>query len=75
VEPAGGLYVLGSPLVDEATMRVGNGKIFTIRTLNNSPQNKYIKAMKLNGEDYKKFYLAHEDIVKGGILELEMTGE
>lgn len=38
VDPAGGRYVFGSPLFDEATLNVGNGKTFRVVAHNNSSE-------------------------------------
>jgi predicted alpha-1,2-mannosidase len=75
VEPAGGKFIIGSPLFDEATVNVGDGKTFTIRAKNNSKENIYVQSAKLNGKPYPKSYLMYQDIVKGGMLELEMGSE
>ena len=72
VEPAGGKYIIGSPIVDEAVLNVGNGRTFRIVVHNNSDQNIYIQSAKLNGKRYSKSYLSFEDITKGGTLELQM---
>lgn len=75
VEPAGGRYFFGSPIIDEAIIKLGNGKTFTVKATNNSKENKYIQSIKLDGKSYIKSYIAFEDIVKGGTLELEMGAE
>ena len=75
VEPAGGKYIIGSPLFDEAQINVGNGRTFTIRARNNSQENIYVQSAKLNGKPYSKTYLMFQDIVRGGTLELEMGSE
>jgi predicted alpha-1,2-mannosidase len=72
VEPAGGKYVLGSPLVDKAVIKVGNGKTFTITAKNNSADNKYVQSVVLNGASYSDFYLNFRDIAQGGTLEFRM---
>ena len=75
VEPAGGKYVFGTPSIDKATLNVGNGKTFTITSVNNSKENLYIQSIKLNGEPYKEFYINFADIEKGGTLEFTMGSE
>jgi predicted alpha-1,2-mannosidase len=75
VEPAGGKYVFGSPIVDRAEIKVGQGKTFTVIAKNNSPQNKYVRSITLNGVSYDKFYIDYQDIAKGGTLEFEMSDE
>jgi len=72
VEPAGGRYVFGSPLMDKAVIYVGEGKTFTIVAHNNGPENYRIKSIKLNGKPYDKFYIDYKDIMAGGILEFLM---
>lgn len=71
VEPAGGRYWFGSPVIDKAELKVRDG-VFTIDVKNNSAQNKYIQSVSLNGKQYKKPYINYEDIAKGGTLTLHM---
>ena len=86
VEPCGGRYVLGSPLVKEATLHVGGGKTFTIRTHGLSDKAFYVSRALLNGQPLQRQPLAnarrgeegalilrHEDIVRGGTLDIYMT--
>ena len=75
VAPAGGQFVFGSPLMDEAVIRVGNGKTLKVIANNNSPANIYIQSIKLNGRDYTKSYIDYKDIVKGGELVFEMGNQ
>ena len=72
VEPAGGKFIIGSPIFDEAVVNVGGGKAFTVKAKNNSAENIYIQSATLNGKPYAKSYLLYQDIVKGGTLVLEM---
>lgn len=73
VEPCGGRYVFGSPLVKEATLHVGGGKTFTIRTHGASDKAIYIKKVLLNGKPLTGGILQHADIVHGGTLDFYMT--
>ena len=72
VEPAGGKYIIGSPLFKGASINVGNGNTFTVRTLDNSAENIYVQSARLNGKPYTKSYIMFQDIVRGGTLELQM---
>ena len=72
---AGGRYIIGSPLFDEATLKLPHGKSFSIRTLNNSAENIYVQGAKLNGRRYTKSYLLYDDIMRGGVLELQMGSQ
>lgn len=72
VHPAGGIYVFGSPLFNEASIDVGSNKHFTMIIKNNSPVNKYIQKIMLNKKDYTKAYLSYKDIMNGGELIIQM---
>ncbi len=72
VAPAGGVYVFGSPIIDEAVVHVGSGKTFTIKANNNSADNKYIQQVTLNGQPYTKSYIEFKAIAAGGELVFEM---
>jgi len=72
VFPASSEYVFGSPLFDKATIKLPEGKSFTIETENNSDENIYIRRVELNGEDYNKLTISHGDIMNGGVLRFIM---
>jgi predicted alpha-1,2-mannosidase len=78
--PGDNRYEICSPIFDKITINSGKtlytpGKDFTITTVNNSPDNKYIQSARLNGHVYNKCWLPYKDIVNGGILELTMGSE
>ena len=75
VEPAGGKYIIGSPIFDKAELNVGKGKTFNIVCKNNSKENMYVQSVKLNGKPYSKSYIMYNDIMKGGTLELQMGNQ
>ncbi|GGB00784.1 GH92 family glycosyl hydrolase [Mucilaginibacter rubeus] len=72
VNPANGLYVFGSPVVNEATLQLQGNKKFHVVVKNNGPKNKYIQAMTLNGANYTKTYIKHTDVMQGGELVITM---
>ncbi|WP_225551120.1 GH92 family glycosyl hydrolase [Sphingobacterium bovistauri] len=74
VTPAVDEYVIGSPLFDKVTLHLSNGKKIEIQSNNNSQDNRYIKAMKVNGVNYTKNYLKHSELVKGSKIHFEMDG-
>lgn len=74
VNPASGQYLLGSPLINAATIKTG-AKPFKIIVKNNSSKNKYIASILLNGKPYAKTYFMHSDIAKGGTLTLQMSSK
>lgn len=73
--PANGAYVFGSPVFDEATLTLADGKAFHIIVRNNSAGNIYIQQMTLNGQPYTKAYLLHRDITNGGELIIDMGSQ
>ncbi len=75
VNPGDGIYAFGTPLFPEMTYRLENGKAFTVRAKNVSDRNIYISAARLNGTRYIKAFITHEDLMKGGLLEFEMTNK
>jgi predicted alpha-1,2-mannosidase len=72
INPANGIYDIGSPLFDTAMIQLENGKMFTIISYNNSQENIYVQNLKLNGKDYNKTYIKHSDILNGSTLEFFM---
>jgi predicted alpha-1,2-mannosidase len=76
VDPADGVYVIGSPLADSATITLDptfyKGGKFTVVAKDNSPQNVYIQSATLNGQPYTRSYITHDQLVAGGTLELQM---
>ncbi|MCT4628976.1 GH92 family glycosyl hydrolase [Winogradskyella sp.] len=73
VTPGSNQYIIGTPIMDKATFNLENGNQFTIKTYNLSDTNKYIEQVYLNGQKLNKTYITHEDIMKGGTLEFNMT--
>jgi predicted alpha-1,2-mannosidase len=72
VYPASTEYVIGSPIFDKATLHLTDGLNFTVETENNSPENIYIQRVELNGENYNKITITHQDIMDGGELKIVM---
>jgi len=76
VDPASCVYVIGSPLVDKATIQLDpkyhRGRTFTTIARNNSVENKYIQSATLNGHDLARSWITHDEIVSGGKLVLTM---
>jgi len=68
-------YLIGSPLFEETTIHLANGKTFTIRAHHNSPENRYIQSARLNGAAFSRTWLSHEMITAGGTLEFEMGSQ
>ncbi len=71
--PVGGVYVIGSPLFEEASIDVGGGRRFRIEAPGASEQRRYVRSATLNGRPWPLTYLRHEDLMAGGTLHLEMA--
>lgn len=68
-----GVYVIGSPLVNRASIHnPATGTTFTIVAENNSPENVFIQNAELNGKPLTRSWFTHADIVAGGELRLRM---
>jgi predicted alpha-1,2-mannosidase len=68
VAPASDVYALGSPAVVQATLKLENGKTFTIKTQNQSDKNVFVQKVLLNGKALTTPFIRHEDIMQGGEL-------
>lgn len=68
-------YVLAAPSFPQLTIHLENGKLFTIKAYHASRTNIYIQSAKLNGKDYNKSYIAHDDIMSGGTFEFVMGAQ
>lgn len=71
--PGSPVYEIGSPIFDKTSIRLQNGKQFTIVAHHVSAQNKYIRSATLNGKPLERAWLQHTDIRDGGTLILEMS--
>ena len=72
VTPGLPMYVLTSPVFESVTLSVGDDRTFTVRCRNYSPDNKYILNATLNGKPWDRSWISHQDIMAGGVLELDM---
>jgi putative alpha-1,2-mannosidase len=73
VAPASGQYVLGSPSISSATLRLENGRTLSIEARGQSEKNVYVSRVTLNGRDLGRDYLTYSDIVGGGKLVFYMS--
>ena len=65
-------YTVGSPVFEETSIDLPNGKQFTVIAENASPVNKYIQSAAFNGHFMEIPWFSHEELVSGGTLKVVM---
>lgn len=65
-------YMIGSPLFTKVTINQEGGKKFVVTATDPSSNSCYVQKGDLNGKALDKAWFTHEDIVKGGSLNLVM---
>ena len=69
-------YEIASPLYEKVVIDLGNrygrGKQFVMKANGASRNNKYVQSAKLNGKPLQSFKFPASELLKGGILELQM---
>ena len=73
VTPGSNEYIIGTPLFEKATINLETGKQFTVLAKNLSDDNIYIESAQLNGDDFNRTFINHEEIMNGGVLVFTMT--
>ena len=73
VAPGSGKYMLGSPSVETASLRLENGRTFAIEARDQSEKNVYVTRVTLNGRDLGRRYITYDDIMAGGKLVFLMS--
>jgi predicted alpha-1,2-mannosidase len=72
VAPGSNDYAIGSPLVNNATITLENGKQFKVDVKNQSSKNVYVQKVLLNGKPITYFVLKYADITNGATLTFYM---
>jgi len=66
------LYFLTSPRYDETVIKMPEGKEIVIRANNLSKENRYIQAVRINGQEWHSTMFTHEMIRDGAVIEFDM---
>jgi predicted alpha-1,2-mannosidase len=66
--PGSDYYVMGSPAVEQATMRLSNGMKLTVKAENLSDENVYVQSVRVNGKPWNSVFLPHREIARGGSI-------
>ena len=73
VNPVGGRYEIGTPLLPRLDLKLEDGRTFTVIAKGVDSKHFYVKGIKLNGMPYRKSYITDAIIHAGGTLEFEMS--
>lgn len=73
VTPGSDQYIIGTPMVEKATLNLENGNRFTIVANGVEQGRKYIAELKLNGQSLNRSYITHDEIMGGGVLVFTMS--
>ena len=65
-------YYLNAPKFEGATISLPRGRKLKIKA-NASKENVTIKSVRLRGKPVEGFKLTHEELLRGGTLEMELT--
>jgi putative alpha-1,2-mannosidase len=74
VDPVSKIYVLGSPLVDQAQVDLGSGKVRDIQVVRRDPSHAYIHGFSINGVAQQRAWFRHSEIADGARLTFQMDG-
>ena len=67
-----GKMLLGTPHIDNAKLRLSNGKELAIETINLTEDSYYVSRVEFNGKEITDFRLNIQDLMKGGRLVFHM---
>ncbi|MDE5695409.1 MAG: glycoside hydrolase family 92 protein, partial [Alistipes sp.] len=73
--PGADEYAVGSPLFKKATVHLENGKTIVINAPENSPANRYIRRMNVDGKLLDRPFLSWSALRNGAKIKYEMTSE
>lgn len=68
MNPASGEYVIGYPLVDQATLQLPNGKQLKIRTMGRRHPGDFVQKVLFNGKLVAAAHITHAQLLAGGEL-------
>ncbi len=72
VTPGVNQYVVGTPPFPKATVKLENGRSFSV---NAKGQGRYVDALKVNGKAVQRTWLSHEELMKGARLDFSMSAK
>ena len=70
--PGSTRYMIGTPYFRTAKVHLENGKTLTIHADTDNPANRYIQRIMMNGQPYPHYYLEHEQLKAGAMINFTM---
>lgn len=71
--PGSTRYMIGTPYFRTAKVHLENGKTLTIHADTDNPANRYIRRIMMNGQLYPHYYLEHEQLKAGAMIDFTMS--
>ena len=65
-------YTITSPIFEKTSIKLQNGKTFTVEAKGASKKNKYIQKAFINGKEINSPFISHQQIMDGATLTLEL---
>jgi predicted alpha-1,2-mannosidase len=74
VAPGSDRYMLGSPAIKTAVLKLENGRTLAIEAQNQSDKNVYVSKVVVNGRTLNRNYITHAELMGGGKVVFYMSG-
>lgn len=71
--PGSTRYMIGTPYFRTAKVHLENGKTLTVHADTDNPANRYIRRIMMNGQPYPHYYLEHEQLKAGAMIDFTMS--
>jgi predicted alpha-1,2-mannosidase len=75
VTPASNEYIIGRPFLNRATLRLPNGKRFTVIAQDLDAAHAFVGSATLNGKPLERVFIRQEEIMAGGTLAFRMQAQ
>lgn len=71
--PGSTRYMIGTPYFRTAKVHLENGKTLTVHADTDHPESRYIRRIMMNGQPYPHYYLEHEQLKAGAMIDFTMS--
>lgn len=73
--PASDEYAVGTPLFENAVIHLENGKTLEINAEGNDANTPYVSDFRVDGRKAQSWFLSHEEIADGAVIDFYMSEE